>query len=323
MIKFVLKFLAVTLLGLSGLAQAATYYDSSDQCEAAWHAGKTVSYQPTGKHKAYGDARIAGFEKRALEGDACVHLNAQPGKRWVFLKQGTEVYTKGTDVKFLAECQNDIYQVTFLKKNEPAPVVLPPQNKVVQITETIQKDIILKENFFCEKQDGTKVPATITNGQPVCPTVTITAPVVVDEPIRVQPHVVQVSSPPVQPTKAVQQNQCLAGDCSKPHVEITRKVARTYGRCVLVLEHDGLEHFVRFDTTKATNLLVAARVSNANGDWVRTNPLGLVGDDSQTVKLDVGNQCPAAIAAFTSDRSFVPTAKRIGLPTNCKPKGQV
>lgn len=126
--KFIL---ALFVILFASVANAANYFESRDSCEAAWHAGKAVNYQPTAKHSHYGDARVAGMEKRELEGDACVLLSAQPGKKWVFLKEGTSVYTQGPNVRMLAECQNDTFEVIYLKKSavaqQPAIVANAPR----------------------------------------------------------------------------------------------------------------------------------------------------------------------------------------------------
>ena len=115
-------FLTVIVALFATAATAANYFESRDSCEAAWHANKAIDYKPTAKHNHFGDKRVAGMEKRQVEGDVCILLSAQPGKRWVFLKQGTEVYTHdGTNVRMLAECQNDIFEVVYLKKSAATP----------------------------------------------------------------------------------------------------------------------------------------------------------------------------------------------------------
>ncbi|MCX6757002.1 MAG: hypothetical protein NTW35_02535 [Candidatus Nomurabacteria bacterium] len=132
------KFFFALIVALFALtANAANYFESKDSCEAAWHAGKTVDYKPTGRHVHHGIDRISGMEKRQLEGDACILLGAQPGKRWVFIKQGTEVHTHGANVRLLAECQNDIFEVIYLKKSSvaqqpatPPAVAAKPQGQL-------------------------------------------------------------------------------------------------------------------------------------------------------------------------------------------------
>lgn len=132
--KTILKFVVTVLFGVvSFAASAATYYSNSDICKAVYSADKATQYQPTARSKHYGPARVAGFEKRPLEGDACVYMVTQPGKRWVFLKQGTMVYTKGPDVKMLEECQNDIIEVVYLKKGDLPVVNIPPTPPVKTI----------------------------------------------------------------------------------------------------------------------------------------------------------------------------------------------
>ncbi len=120
------KFFFALIVALFALtANAANYFESRDSCEAAWHAGKTVDYQPTAKHKNYGEARVAGLGKRPIEGDACALLEAQPGKRWVFMKEGTQSYTRGPEVEMLAECQNRIFEIHYLKKEESQAAANP------------------------------------------------------------------------------------------------------------------------------------------------------------------------------------------------------
>lgn len=124
------KFFAFFFAALfaAAAANAANYFESKDSCEAAYRADKVMDYKPTAKHVHFGDTRVAGMDKRGIEGDACILLSAQPGKKWVFLKQGTSVYTYGPNVRMLAECQNDIFEVVYLKKSAVAqqPAATPP-----------------------------------------------------------------------------------------------------------------------------------------------------------------------------------------------------
>jgi len=109
---------------------------------------------------------------------------------------------------------------------------------------------------------------------------------------------------------------CL--DCH-PEVKLTGRVPRNDRRCVLSLEGFGTTYYVRFETKKGTMLLEAARVNDAKGEWVLTNPLSHVGDGKMTVTLDQPKSCKASVEAFISRRSFEWTAKRIGIPADCKP----
>jgi hypothetical protein len=114
---------------------------------------------------------------RRLEGDACVLLGAQPGKRWVFLSQGTFVYTKGPVVNFLAECQNDIYELAYLKKEESAPP--PPPAASAPATGAV----VVQTTILCRQPDGTSVSAKIESGVATCPTITVNTPVLVAPPV--------------------------------------------------------------------------------------------------------------------------------------------
>lgn len=183
-------------------AMPAFYYASQDSCEAAVRAGKAVGYQPTARHVKYGDVRVTGYDRRPLEGDACVLLGAQPGRRWVFLPQGTMVYTSGPEVKFLAECQNDIFDVAYIRK-EVAP---PPVQPTVPVA-VIEEKKVLKVVPYCELPDGTQVKALIQNGEAVCPELKFRAPVTVDQPVRIQPHVTATPVVPVPPPQAAPQQK--------------------------------------------------------------------------------------------------------------------
>lgn len=196
----------------------ALYYADKESCEAAWRAGRVVDYKPTARHHDYGDMRVAGHDKRPLEGDACVLLGAQPGKRWVFMRQGTMVYTRGTEVKFLAECQNDIFEVRYLKKEESKPVT--QASVEAPLSQVIPEDKVVVRRLFCE-QGGQRVEAPIVNGKAECPPIEVSAPIVINEPVRknapviTQAPQVPVYTPPTFPQQAAQPS-CSSGDCAPP-----------------------------------------------------------------------------------------------------------
>lgn len=187
---------AATLACVASASQAATYYgDASNdesQCVSASYAGKALGYKPTGKHKKFGDARIAGFERRQLEADACVLLGAMPGKRWVFLSQGTWVYTKGADIHFLGDCQNDIFKVVFLTrkdKDTPAEVstVTEPVPTTVDRSITERIIVIVKQEVVCRNPDGSAAKAEMKDGRLTCPTLNVDAPVRLGGSVSVTP----------------------------------------------------------------------------------------------------------------------------------------
>ena len=195
------------LIGLTG-AHAASTFSSRDNCEAGVRANLAGAYQPTAKSKGFGDARIAGLEKRKLEGDACVEMQTASGRAWVFLKQGTEVYTKGAEVKMLAECQNDIYAVVHIQKKTVAAPPAPPQ--ITQTEVIIEEKKVFKVVPYCELLDGTQVKATIVNGVADCGDVKFRSRAIVDQPIYVQPHV--VASPQV-PASGQKKTEAPCIDC--------------------------------------------------------------------------------------------------------------
>lgn len=311
---------------LCSSAFAATYYESKDSCEAASRAGVAVNYQPTAKHIHYGDARVAGLEKRGLEGDACVYLGAQPGKRWVFLKQGTQVYTKGADVKLLAECQNDVYQAVYIKSNLVTPSA-PTTGETCQsdgcgnVTKTQIVTHVVKEVKVCEDSKGNRFSPVGDD----CAFAATNAHVSMKVDAKAEClNCTTQSQPQLQPQQQ-KSLSCVGGDC-KPQMSaaVVMRTPRDDGRCVVVVEDQGVEKFIRLETEKADAKgdlkLVAAIVNDKKADWVRTNSLTYVGDGVQTVALTKANLCSSAVKAFTSPRSFSWTAKRLGLSDSCKVK---
>lgn len=330
---------SLILVLISGFAQAGIYYDSKDSCMSAGYAGKAVDYKPTAKHKKFGDARIAKHELRRLESDACVLIGAVPGKRWAFLKEGNNVLTKGTVVKMLAECQNDIYEIHYLKKDETivstgtsqpeiAPAILQHGscttddcgNTVTTVTNKTIVQKIVEITDIC-RVNGVEIP--MTNGKCVAPAVTAVAPV------KVESHVTSTclnctGSTGVKPasTKPVAQSECI--DCN-PELKITGKVARTDGRCVLKVKDEGGEiRFIRFGTQDGGHLS-AVRVTDETGDNLMKQFASMVGYDDEggkaTAKLPK-TDCPLAIKAFSEPRALKWTALRLGLK-QCLPLGQV
>ncbi len=213
---------------------APAYYTSKDECVAAMRAGKAAAYQPTGRHPKASDARIAGLTKRPLEADACVHLDTMASWQWVFQKQGTEVYTSGTKVVYLAECQNDINEVVYLKKEEPlpapAPVASAPVATTTTVTKTIFEILIVNQEVRCMRADGTYVLGAMKDNRPQCPELQINTPVHVHVPIRVSESVAKVPAASQASTPATA--TCANTSCvPKEKVTVEREEKRSDGRC--------------------------------------------------------------------------------------------
>lgn len=211
-------------------ASSVGVFESMAACLAAAKSDKVSGYEPTMLAKGHGPERVKGLTLRKLESDACADMDVAVGRKWVLLRGHPEVYTNGANVVYLAECQNTIYKVVPIKDGPTPPVTMVPTtvtatSTVVTVQETIQKDIILKEAVFCDV-NGTTVPATMQGGKAVCPTLTIVAPVTIEEPVRVRPSVVDASQ-----GKSVTTETCTK-DCT-PHeeVRVVREEKRADGRC--------------------------------------------------------------------------------------------
>lgn len=295
-------------------AAPAFYYASQESCEAAVRAGKAVGYQPTARHVKYGDVRVAGFDRRPLEGDACVLLGAQPGRRWVFLPQGTMVYTSGPEVKFLAECQNDIYDVAYIRK-EVAPPPAQPAAPAAPATVTIEKKVVEITKFFCQQGDR-YVEAPIMNGVAKCPEIVAQNPIRIEAPVTVQPQ-----AAPQQKVEA----PCPG---CYPEARVTNKVPRTDGRCVVAFrDPQGAMHYARFDTKRGTTLVTGAKVDNERGEWNMSHTPTYVGfisptGEKKTVELK-DPSCEAIVRSLVERRVFEWTGPRLGLAPNCTIVGQV
>jgi hypothetical protein len=228
----------------------------------------------------------------------------------------------------MGDCSNPFGELLLLAKETkpaPAPIVIPPtvveEKKVIEITEVIKKDIILEESVTCVQGD-TRTAGAINNGKAVCPTLTIVAPIIVDEPIRVRPHVVQTPSTvrpaPAAITPQKKAEACVGENC---HLEahVTRTEPRTDGKCVLPMRdtNTGKVHVVWLGTVnrQGMNLLVATRTNDGR---LEGSSSGHVGDDRQTVRMQ-SKDCFIARDAFLSQRNFASTAQRIGLPLSCVP----
>lgn len=295
MTKFSKVILGMAIAMIASFASAANYYGSEDLCAAAIRAGKAVDYKPTGKSIGYGDARVAGFEKRSLEGDACVLLAAQPGKRWVFLKQGTQVYTKGAEIKMLAECQNAIFTTSFIKKDEPKVAAPCVDNCNTVVTQVITH--VVKEVKVCETSDGKRF-------EPV------------GNECKFEPTRANVS---VKVETKIE-TPCSSGCTPKAALTIDKKVARTDGPCVVEVSFQGSTRYIRLDPEKNTGRLMAMVVPRIDGDIDRSMPITYVGGENNI--FHANKTCEAAVQGFISTQSYAPTTKRLKLP-GCEFRKQV
>lgn len=332
MIKKLLAFVSFIFFTLG--VQALTVFDNTDACEIARKSSLAEPYVPTTKAPFKGGK---GWTKHTVPaGGACLgeaHVledGAPRNGKAVFVEEGF-VYWKHTSGAFrMNDCSNPFGQLVLLTKAEPAPAsqaptatVSVPAAPIVVETETrIKEKKILEVEFYCKMPDGREVRAAVQNGQPVCPTVSVTAPVVVQEPIGMQPRVVQAPQVPaprpaaggyVAPVPS-QQAQAPCSDC---HVEahVTRVVPRTDGRCVLAMRdtQTGKTYEVWLGSVQrqGMTLLVATNMSNDR----RTS---LVGDGNVSTQMHT-KDCHVARDAFLSQRRFAWTAGQIGLPLSCVP----
>lgn len=322
----IIAFLVFVFLSVSA-AQAATYYESEAACKAAATLGEAVGYQPTARHKKFGESRVAGLDKRPLEGDACAFIGAAPGKRWVFLKKGTLVYTSGPEVKYLGECQNDIYHINFIKDEVP-PVAVASAGCATDgcgnVTRTVVENIVVDQRVTCRSPDGTTVPGEIRSKKAVCPDIQIETPVRVTAPVSCATCGQSPSVPPAKP--ATGQSSSCDADCLARLANIRKLQDRTDGRCVLELRNDaGESRFVRFDTATKNGemLLVVAKVNDFQGEWNRSNTPTYVGKDvggvAQTVKITGKPDCAKTIKTFALPEVLKWTGPRLGLTPTCRP----
>lgn len=202
-----------------------TVFTTVEACDAARQAGRANAYKPLTNAPFKGGE---GWTKKAVpSGGAClggayVLEDGVPHRsRAVFVPEGFAYWEHTSGAYRMHDCSNPFEMIQLAAAPAPTPttVVPAPQNTVVQITETIQKDIVLKETVYCVMPSGTKVLASIQDGQPVCPEVKITAPVVVDEPIRVRPRIVRA-----RPSAINTPASSCSGDCApQPAATVQRE----------------------------------------------------------------------------------------------------
>lgn len=318
---------SIALLAFAGTASASGFsvFDSVEQCENARAVSKAIVYTPTTKAQFQGGK---GWEKKTVPaGGACLgeaHVRedgAPKNGKAVFVAEGFVYWHHAATNSFrMNDCSNPFGSILFASKPSgmtQAVVADSVPTTTVQITETIQKDIVLKQNFYCEI-GGARQPATIQNGQPVCPEVKVTVAILVDEPIRVQPHVIPSSRSVAVDSST--QGPCGAACNQSPKFTLTGSTARTDGRCVVHVTFQGGDRFIRLSPEKGTGRLMAAIVRNADGEFDRTLPIVYVGDDEKT--FHANPTCKASFQEFTGGRSYAPTIRRLKLD-NCIVRGLV
>lgn len=334
------KLLFFAIIMIAGAANAAgfTVFENIEQCENARAAGKAVVYKPTTVAPFKGGN---GWTKYVVPvGGACLgkaHVledGAPKNGKSVYVPEGFVYWAHTSGAFRMHDCSNPFEQLVLAKTDKPqqqqptataqtaTPDPLPCTENCGDTTKTQTITHVVREVKVCETASGSRFAPfngvcifPVTKAQVSMEVEVIATCTTCSSPARVVIH-----STATAPTLGTNSDK---PQVDKPQVDITKKVARIDGRCVLALESGSATHYVRFETKKGTNLLAAARVSDVSGEWVENNPLSYVGDGKQTVELDLKKACPAAIAAFSSPRSFEWTAKRIGLPIDCKPKGQV
>jgi hypothetical protein len=343
MTKFIRALCAIALLVLGQTAFASVYYDSGESCLSAIEDGSAVEYKPTGKAKGFGDARIAGLGLRGLEWDACADMATMAGRKWVFQKQGTLMYTSGAEIKFHGDCQNTIYTVMYRKPKQtpiadaiPAPVPAPTlvqhgSCSTSDCNTAVQEQVVnqvIRRSVVC-KDDATGTTFAPTSGQcnfaPVQGNVTMTTTSSVS-----CGNCGRTPGSQAPATQPVVNDDCV-GDCRR-EAHVVRSEPRSDGLCVYPMRdtQTGAEYTVLLGTMirNGMNLLVATKMadnrrlgkSNVSKEELHTllqgSQSGFVGDDRQSVKME-RKDCKVAERYFLSNRSFELTAKRIGLPTSC------
>lgn len=326
-------FVSSILFAFAGMANAydLSVFKDTDQCELARIAGKAKGYTPTTNAPFKGGK---GWVKKVVPaGGACLgeaHVledGAPKNGMSVFVEEGFVYWHHAATNSFrMNDCSNpfgsirlvyDKNVVDTVTPDEPIVVTAPAQT-VVQIAETFKKEITLDETFYCTIHGGARQLATIQNGQPVCPEVKVTASIVVDEPIRVQPHV--IPGPRTVAVEPVTKESCGDTCNQSPKFTLTGSTARTDGRCVIHITFQGGDRFIRLSPEKGTGRLMAAIVKNATGEFDRTLPLVYVGDDEKT--FHANPTCKASFQEFTGGRSYAPTIRRLKLD-NCVLRGLV
>lgn len=302
--KLLQRLVFAALFAFLGTASAATYYESEDSCVSAARAAKAVAYQPTAKHVKFGDARIAGLEKRSLEGDACVYLGAQPGKRWVFLKQGTYVYAKGADVQLLAECQNDIYNTVYIK-NEQSLAKVCKEEGCGAVTNVIPVINVTKEIKVCEAFNGKRFDPTdnVCNFEPTKAKIST----VVESSVT---YTVPVTTYAKSATKAEPCTNCVPQE----KVTVIREEKRTDGRC-FVQTNMGYRFELRANTQ--TGRLMAGLIDASTEQLVSGTKALFIGD-VMAAKNQKGYDCDGMQAQLYVPENWKAVRTAYNLPSACE-----
>ncbi len=333
-----IKALCVTLLLAFGqAASAATYYDSEESCVSAMENGTATEYKPTGKAKGYGDPRITGLGLRSLEAEACAQMDTMKGVQWVFQKQGTPMYTNGTEVKLHGECQNTIYKIVY-RKPKPAPVPQAPApqavpapaagqptsscttddcgNKTVNVVEKTIVNRVTEIVDTCVVNGVTvQMQNNICQGQVVRVTL----------PVKVETSTTSTcngncgnSNGPQRPTAgpapiAQPTNGCSGSQC-REQVKVTREEARTDGRC-FVQTNMGYRFELRANTS--TGRLMVGLVDPSTLEKIE-GTRGMYVGDQQASKNSKGVDCDGMQQQLYSNWETVRSA--YNLPSVCTMK---
>jgi hypothetical protein len=299
----------VALFAIASLANAAGFavFDNIESCEIARSAGRAKIYTPTTKAPFQGGK---GWTKKVVpEGGACLgeaHVledGAPKNGKAVFVAEGF-VYWEHTSGAFrMNDCSNPFGQISFGNKKQQSVVATCDDcnNNVTNVTNVTNITEVVNVRQVCTI-NGQEV--AVVNGQCPVPTMTVALPV------KVEPT-----------TQVTAQPAAACTTCTPtPKFSLDRKVPRTDGRCVVAVTYQGVERFIRLSPEKGTGRLMAAVVRDVGGEFDRSLPIAYVGDDSSF--LHANATCQAAFQGFTSERSYGPTTRRLGLP-GCTIKGRV
>lgn len=298
-----IAFVAMSVVSFFATASSPDF----TACTKAVELGKASWYEPSFVAKV---TKVGKNEEiRAIEAPMCVYMHVVGGWKVVPLKTGTKlVFPKGENqpVRHVV-CNNETRGAVYVGSIPTASVVE---------TTIVKETIVVETKVLCKQPDGSFVKPASVDGVVTCPTVTITSPVVVAQ----QP----APAPAPAPTATAPQADCT--DC-RPEVTLTKKVARTDGRCVVAFKDpSGTVHYARFDTKRGTSYLVAARVDNVLADWNQSYKPTFVGykanGEEKTVQLDQPADCGAVYKAISHPAVLAWTGPRLGLTPDCIPVGR-
>jgi hypothetical protein len=306
---------SLILVLVSGFAQASgfTVFDNVDSCKIAVSADKAQSYTPTTKAPFAGGK---GWTKKVVgAGGACLgqaHVledGAPKNGKAVFVPAGF-VYWEHTSGAFrMNDCSNPFGQLVAIQPVQTPTSVAQAAEVPIQhgscttndcntVTEVQVLNQVVVRNLIC-KDEVTRTTFAPTNGQ--CNFA----------PAQANVQMVATSS-------VACGNTC--NNKSTSNLNISGKVARTDNRCVVKLSFNGSSRYVRLSPEKGTGRLMAAVVDNEQAEFNRSNPIVYVGADNAF--LHANSTCEAAIEGFSSNRSYAPTIRKLGLP-DCTFVGKV